>query len=148
MSTSATLSVSSSSHAPSGSSSSVPPSGGRRHNRSRGKPVSGKTPSPQRDLNKTKKRESYVDKSDRLRPPSGRGSSGFTLEKPLPPEFEGDETFCCDADGRIIAMRIEVQGRHRWKDFMGRFCKERTYEEWRVHTIDGKNKWLERKMTH
>ena len=52
-------------------------------------------------------RTGYVEKRDRQLPPSGRGSTGVSAENPMEPEYDGDETFCCNAEGQLIACKIK-----------------------------------------
>ena len=91
-----------------------------------------------------------MEKRDRPLPPSGRGSTGTSAENPMEPEFEGDETFCCNMEGQIIAFKTKnpINGAVQWRDSAGKFCKQPTAEEWLDHGTWGKPRWLKKRMTN
>ena len=164
--TSATWSVSSESGGPTTASSSTP----RTANRARSNPVtqasSGGTKrvmtQAERDVRSARSRPevtgrnpeatnqpraAYVEKRDRPLPPSGRGSTGVSAENPMEPKFDGDETYCCNAEGEIICFRVEdSKGQLSWRNVNGRFAKAPTDAEWRVHNAGGKSRWNDKKM--
>ena len=93
----------------------------------------------------------YVDKRDRPKPPTGRGSTGVTAERPLPPSFKGDETFCTNDQGHIIKFRTNVKpgphdSRETWRSSAGSYSKRPTEEEWNTHRCRGKNLWTNRRL--
>ena len=55
--------------------------------------------------------------------------------------------FCCTEDGLITLFRVDcMDGEIRRKDSKGKFAKEPTAEERRIHTAHAKNKYLEARM--
>ena len=89
----------------------------------------------------------YVEKRDRPRPPTGRGSIGISAENPMEPRYDGDETFCCNADGHLICFRtVDSKGHDSWRNASGKFAKAPTEAEWREHNAGGKERWTDRRM--
>ena len=93
-------------------------------------------------------RTGYVEKRDRQLPPSGRGSTGISAENPMEPEYEGDETFCCNRQGQLIAFKFkDSKGVTRWKDAAGKFCKPPDSNEWLDHGGWGKAIWTAKRLS-
>ena len=106
-------------------------------------------PSPGRFV--TAVRTPLVNKSERPRPTTGKGSTGVSIENPMEPCFVGDETFCTDFNGDVILFRTnrvekDVVERQYWRNASGQFAKPPTEDQWNTHRLYGINKYIGKRI--